>query len=149
MENLINELKVKIEKARKELPTESVEAIDSINWKTIVSGMSEKYNSDQLENLTTETELLLCGLLSPEQYQKELELRMRISKNESTSLLGEMDKLIFKKMQNELERILAIKDKAQKNKDGSCLIQITNIVAYFISPITVSKIIIPLQNKIV
>lgn len=104
MEDTIDLLQIDITKAREELPQESRNSIDSINWKQIVFGMSNKFNPEQLEKLETETELLLCGLLSTEDYPTELETRMKIPKNEVAVLLGEMDRLVFKKIQDELEK---------------------------------------------
>lgn len=111
MENSTNLLKTKINEARAELSQESREAIDSFNWKLIILAMKEKYNEEQLEDLETETELLLCGLLSTEDYPRELETRMKITKEETTSLINELDKQIFKKIQADLERRLDTKEK--------------------------------------
>ena len=102
-------LQMEIDKARSNLTLESREAIDAVDWKSIVAGMGKKYTPDQLENLETETELLLCGLLSPEYYVKELETRMKLPKSEIDILIGEMDKLIFKKIQSVL--IKGVKEK--------------------------------------
>jgi hypothetical protein len=103
MENTIDLLQIKIVKAKEELPEIARVVVDSINWKELILGMNNKFNSEQLENLSAETELLLCGIISTEEYPKELETRMKISKNEVNLLLNEMDRLIFKKMQEEVE----------------------------------------------
>ena len=73
--NTVDLLQIKIEKARAELSEESRQAIDAINWKNVIVGLrAEKgYSFTQLEDLELETELLLCGLLNPEDYPKELE----------------------------------------------------------------------------
>ncbi len=101
-----DELQILIDESRKNLSPESRQAIDSVNWKLTILEMAGKYNQDQLDTLETETELLLCGILNPEVYQTELENRMMLTKEEVSSLLEEMDKLIFKKIQSELEKIL-------------------------------------------
>lgn len=111
MENTTDSLQVKIIEARANLSKETREAIDNINWKLIVLGMSKKYNPDQLDSLETETELLLCGILNPDSYAAELENRMMLTKEEVGLLLGEMDKLIFKQIQKELEKKLDQKEK--------------------------------------
>lgn len=111
MENTTDTLQIKITEARNLLSKESREAIDNVNWKLTILGMDKKYNPEQLENLETETELLLCGILNPEDYPKELENRMRISKEETTLLINEMDRLIFKKIQEELEKGIASREK--------------------------------------
>ncbi len=103
MDNTTDLLQFKISKAKDELPEISRVVVDSVNWKEIILGMNNKYNSEQLEYLDIETELLLCGLINTESYPKELETRMKISKNEVNLLLNELDRLIFKKMQEEVE----------------------------------------------
>ena len=99
-------LQIKIEEAKEKLSKETRRAIDSVNWKTIILGINKQYNSLQLEELETETELLLCGLTNPEDYPQELEMRMKIPKSEVFSLINEIDRLIFRKIQEELEKIL-------------------------------------------
>jgi hypothetical protein len=115
MENLTDTLQTKINEARNLLSKESREAIDNVNWKLTVLGMNKKYTQEQLENLETETELLLCGLLTPENYSKELENRMHITKDEVDLLIGEMDRLIFKKIQDNLEKILVLNNSNNKS----------------------------------
>lgn len=105
MENSIDTLQQKIDGARAMLSKESREAIDSIDWKLIILGM-KKYSADQLDYLEIETELLLCGITNPENYPIELEHRMLLTKEEASLLVGEMDKLIFSKIKNELEKRL-------------------------------------------
>jgi len=111
MENTTDTLQTKITEARNLLSKESREAIDNVNWKLTILGMDKKYNSEQLENLETETELLLCGILNPEDYPVELQNRMQITKGEVGLLINEMDKLVFKKIQEDLEKRLTGKDK--------------------------------------
>ena len=106
MENTTDILQTKIDQAKANLPKESREAIDAVNLKSIILGINGDYNSEQLENLETETELLLCGLLNPEDYPKELETRMMISKTQVEKLINEMDRLVFKKIQDEMVKRL-------------------------------------------
>jgi hypothetical protein len=105
MEN-IDPLQQKINEARRLLSKDTIEAIDSVSWRFIIQGMNTKYSPDQLEDLETETELVLCGITSPEEYQKEIQTRMNLSSTETTTLLNEMDKLIFKKIQEKLMSFL-------------------------------------------
>lgn len=116
MENTIDLLQVKITEAKERLSKETREAIDNVDWKIIIRGMNKKYSPDQLDDLEIETELLLCGILNPDNYQKEIEKRMVLTKEELGLLLEEMDKLIFKKIQSELEKILQRKEKLEKEK---------------------------------
>lgn len=99
----VTTLDIMINKAKENLSEETKAAINAVNWKLILSGINKKYNADQLENLETETELLLCGLVSTEDYPKELESRMHLHKTDVVSLINEIDKLVFKKIQEELE----------------------------------------------
>src|SRR3989339_1363045 len=107
MENNKDLLQIEIEKARSLLSQKSREAIDVSNWKAVIRlEMIGKYSELQLNDLEIETELLLCGLINPDNYPKELETRMRLSKDTVKILINEMDKLVFKKIQKELERKL-------------------------------------------
>jgi hypothetical protein len=108
MKEIIDELQLKINGAKNKLSKETLEAIDSFNWKEVLLQLGQKklYNEEQLEDLEMNTELLLCGLLNPDAYQNDLEIRMKISKDEVTSLINEIDESIFKKIQEELEKRL-------------------------------------------
>ena len=110
----IDLLQIKIEKAWEKLPAETRQAIDAVNWKMAILGMhqSKGYNFEQLGDLEIETELLLCGLLSVDNYPKELEKRMKIPKNQVDVLVNEMNELVFKKIREEL-----IKN-TEKNKEN-------------------------------
>jgi len=104
MNDTIDLLKIKIEKARRGLPSETINAIDAVDWRASILELRAKkgYTFEQLGDLELETELLLCGLASGETYSKELETRMRISKGEADELVNEMNDLVFKKIKEEL-----------------------------------------------
>lgn len=104
MQDIVDLLQIKIERAKAELPADTVNAIAVVDWKAVILGMRAKkgYSFEQLGDLELETELLLCGLLSPEKYPKELETRMKISKMEANELVNEMNDLVFKKVRAEL-----------------------------------------------
>lgn len=97
-------LQIKIQNARAELPEETRNAIDAVDWKSVIIELRAKkgYTFEQLGDLETETELLLCGLLSPGDYPKELENRLKISKDEASKLTDEMNDLVFRKIQVEM-----------------------------------------------
>lgn len=103
MDKTIDTLQIQIDKEREGLTKESRAAIDAVSWKLIIAGMNKKYNPEQLDILEMETELLLCGLENTKNYTKELESGMKISRAEVSVLINELDKLIFKKIQEELE----------------------------------------------
>ena len=104
MDDIIDLLKIKIEKAKRELPAETADAIAAVDWKAVILGMrtSKGYSFEQLGDLELETELLLCGLSSPQDYPKELEKRMGISKADADELVNEMNKLVFQKIKEEM-----------------------------------------------
>ncbi len=105
-------LKIKIEDARGQLPKEAKQAIDAVDWKSVVLGMKEKkgYSLEQLEELENATDFLLCGLLSPENYPKELENKMKIPQDKANELVNEMNELVFKRIREEMIKI------SEKNK---------------------------------
>ena len=78
-------LQIKITNARKTMPQESLNAIDAVDWRKVILDMKERkgYTFEQLGDLEIETEILLCGLINPLNYPKELENRMKISAEEA------------------------------------------------------------------
>lgn len=121
MNNTVDLLQIKIEKARAELSEESRQAIDAVDWKNIIIGMrvEKGYSFTQLEDLEIETELLLCGLLNPEDYPKELEKRMGIPKPKADELVNEMNEKVFKKIREKL--IKNIEGKKVSEEKGESL----------------------------
>ena len=103
MDDIIDLLQVRIEKAKRELPPETINAINAVDWRTAILEMrtDHEYTFEQLGDLELETELVLCGLVSPENYPKELEKRMGISKPAVNELVNEMNDLVFKKIREE------------------------------------------------
>lgn len=97
-------LQIKIERAKESLPKETLKAIDSVDWRAYILGMREKkgYSFEQLEDLELETELLLCGLLNPVNYPKELEERLKLPRPQVDLLVNEMNEFVFKKIKDEL-----------------------------------------------
>ncbi|OGI45828.1 hypothetical protein A2121_00715 [Candidatus Nomurabacteria bacterium GWB1_40_6] len=106
MENTTDLLQIKIEKAKAQLPENTLNAINAVPWQAIILQMRETkgYSFEQLGELETETELLLCDLLNPENYQKELKDRMKLSDSQVNELVNEMNKLVFVKIKEELIR---------------------------------------------
>ncbi len=121
MADEIDLLQIKIEKAKAALPEETLNAISAVDWRSVILGMraSKGYSFEQLGDLEIETELLLCGLLPPAEYPKELERRMGISKTAANDLVNEMNTLVFKKIKEELiknserKKIFAKKESVQ------------------------------------
>lgn len=113
-------LQAKINQEREKLSEETRQSIDAVDWKSVVFGMKNRFNEDQLNNLEINTELLLCGLIDTEDYQKELESSMRIHSTDAMSVINDLDKSVFKKMQENLEKRLngEIKTISQKPISG-------------------------------
>lgn len=116
-------LQIKIERAKEKLPVETLNAIAAVDWRAAILSLRQKkgYNFEQLGDLELETELLLCGLTTPEEYPKELQTRMRISKAETDELVDQMNTLVFKKIKEELiknsERKKVFEKGAEKKPD--------------------------------
>jgi len=104
MDDTIDLLQIKIENAKRQLSEDTLNAIAAVPWQAEILKMRETkgYSFEQLEDLELETELLLCGLLSPENYPKELENRMKISQAQANVLVKEMNELVFAKIKEEL-----------------------------------------------
>jgi hypothetical protein len=75
-----------------------------VDWRAPILELRAKkgYTFEQLGDLEIETELLLCGLVSPADYPRELEKRMRISRAQVDELVNDMNLLVFNKIQEEL-----------------------------------------------
>ena len=106
MDKNLDGLQLKIEEAKAQLSEATRKAIDFVDWKGAILSMKTKkgYNLEQFQDLETETELLLCGLTNPEQFPKELQTRMGITKIEVDDLINELNELIFKKIRDALVR---------------------------------------------
>jgi|GEM_PF-781222 len=119
MDTGLDLLKIKIEKAREDLPPDTVTAIDAVDWHEEILKLRELkgYNLEQLGDLETETELVLCGLVNPAQYQSELESRMRIGRGEAAELVAYMNERVFKKIKEKLIEISEHKKQARPQKE--------------------------------
>jgi len=104
MDTPIDMLQIKIEKAKDTLPEETKRAIAAVDWRAMILSLREKkgFSYEQLEDLELETELLLCGLLDPKDYPKEIENRLKLPKAQVDLLVSEMNELVFKKIRDEL-----------------------------------------------
>ena len=120
MENTVDLLQIKINKAREELPKETIEAIDAVDWKSMIIKMREEkgYSFEQLENLEIETELLLCGLTNTENYPKELETRMNLPKAQIDELVNEMNEKVFIRIREELIKRIEKNKKTTEPKEN-------------------------------
>ncbi len=106
--NDIDLLQIKIETAKKGLSKETLHAISSIDWRNILSTIGQKkgYTTEQIDDLGLETELLLCGLLLPDEYPKKLQEEVQIPKDQVDMLINEINQQIFKKISDTLVKTL-------------------------------------------
>ena len=104
MNDEIDLLQIKIDKAREALPEETLLAINAVDWKGAIFKMRETkgYSFIQLGDLELETELLLCGLLSPKDYPNELQKRMGLQKAQVDALVNDINDLVFSKIREQL-----------------------------------------------
>lgn len=125
-ETIIDLLQIKIEKAKDKLPGTTKVAIGSLDWQKAIDGIKEKkgYNEEQIDALKLETELLLAGLLNPDNYITELVTRMKITKPQAETLVAEINSLVFEKIKDELIKIIdrrsmLVENIATKKKEES------------------------------
>lgn len=105
MENT-DSLQTLINKAKEKLPQNSIEAINSFDWKSIISKINDRLTEIQLDTLEIETELVLCGIVKTEDYSKELMEKMGLPEIEVSMLLNDLNKSIFEKIRIELEKLI-------------------------------------------
>jgi hypothetical protein len=119
----IDLLQIKIDRARENLPPETRKAIDAVDWKAVILGFREKkgFSFEQLEDLELETELLLCGLISPAEYPKNLQKELNIPKAQVDLLLSEINELVFKKIREILEKNTEKKELFVKKEGGESI----------------------------
>lgn len=124
MDNTTDLLQIKIDEAKAQLPEDIKNAINAVDYKAVILEMrkTKGYSFEQLGDLETETELLLCGLIGPENYPKELEARMRLSKSEVNELIREMNDRVFAKIKENL--VKKIEGKTNNNILSSAGIEI-------------------------
>ena len=120
MDDIIDLLKIKIERAKNNLPESALNAIAAVDWRAVILRMREKrgYNFEQLEDLELETELVLCGLVNPKDYPRELEKRLGLSRAQTDELVNEMNKEVFSKIKEELIKSSERKRIFEKKSEG-------------------------------
>lgn len=79
------------------LPEINQRALRSFDWATELVSIGKTYglHIDELEDLQIETMLLLVGLTSPDEYEKELIERLAISPIEAEKIIQDVNKHIF------------------------------------------------------
>lgn len=79
------------------LPEINQRALKSFDWATELVAIGKTYglHIDELEELQIETMLLLVGLTSPDDYEKELIERLAISPIEAGKIIEDVNKRVF------------------------------------------------------
>ena len=137
MPDTVDLLQVKIDQAKAKLSEDTLEAIAAVPWQAEILKMRETkgYSFEQLNDLEIETELLLCGLVAPADYPKELENRMKINKAQANELVLEMNTLVFSKIKEELIKRTERKTTAtSKNSEEKNDAQVLNTAGIEIVP---------------
>lgn len=105
-------LKEKIEEEMVNLPKELQEVIKSFDWGKATEEIGKKHLLDESEvnDLQTETGLVLIGLTSADSYASNVESNVGLSKEEAEKIAAEVDIKIFgpiyKKLSENMEKNL-------------------------------------------
>lgn len=104
MNDEVDLLQIKIERAKQALPPETLVAINSVDWKGFIAGLRDRkgFSIEQIGDLELETELLLAGMTNPDNYPAELTSRLNIPRAKVDELINEMNEGIFKPIREQL-----------------------------------------------
>lgn len=94
---MTEKLKQIIEEETKKLPPEWQKAIHSLDWIKISEEVGKKYllSDNEINDLQTETGLVMVGLENQELYALNIESNVGTSKDESINIANEIDQKIF------------------------------------------------------
>ncbi len=100
------ELQQKISEYYEKLSPELQEAFSNMEWLEKINEIGKKYSlkDTELESLGIETTLVLLGILHIEEYEKNLGLEIKISKEEFIKMMAEIDEQIMKPVKLELTK---------------------------------------------
>ena len=86
------------------LSKEVEEAINSLDWLSKIEEIGKKYllSEEEIDNLKTETLLVLTGLEEGEAYERNIENEVGTSKEEAEKITNEATEEIFTPMYNTL-----------------------------------------------
>lgn len=95
--NMNERLKQQFEEQLTYLPAINQQALRSFDWATELVAIGKNYglHIDELEDLQTETMLLLVGLITAEQYPNEIINRLAISPAEAEKIIEQVNDRIF------------------------------------------------------
>lgn len=114
----IDALQIRIEKAKADLPQETLQAINAVDWRNALLEIKTKkgFSIEKLEDLELETELMLCGLSNPSNYEKEIRERLDLSPMEAKDIVTEMNDKVFKKIRDAFAKIMEEKNSKIENE---------------------------------
>jgi hypothetical protein len=114
----IDALQIRIEKAKADLPQETLQAINAVDWRNALLEIKAKkgFSIEKLEDLELETELMLCGLSNPSNYEKEIRERLDLSPMEAKDIVTEMNDKVFKKIRDAFAKIMEEKNSKIEQK---------------------------------
>jgi len=107
----------------KEQPTfsqkEVEDAINSLDWMKLIEEIGKRYslNENDIDNLKTETLLVLTGLEDGGMYAKNIENEVGTTKEDSEKIADEADEKIFMPIYNKFTENIKNSEKV-KNADG-------------------------------
>lgn len=87
---------------------ESMQAINSVNWKQAIIDAKAKYgfNLEQLEELEVQVQAIFSGLTKPENFERTIKEKMKLTDEKAIEITNEMNEKVFKKIRTSLMEIV-------------------------------------------
>ena len=87
---------------------ESTQAINSVNWKQAIIDAKAKYgfNLEQLEELEVQVQAIFSGLTKPENFERTIKEKMKLTDEKAIEITNEMNEKVFKKIRTSLMEIV-------------------------------------------
>lgn len=116
---MTDKLKKTIQEELEKLPKENREAINSLDWMSIIETIGAQYLfiDEEITNLQTETLLVLIGLETPDLYENNVADNVPISKEKATKISDEVFQKIFTPINDIIIENIKKSDK-MKNADA-------------------------------
>ena len=107
---MLEKLKNIIEEETKKLPKIWQDAINFSKWDNITEEIGKKFllTDEEINNLQTETFLILIGLEEQDSFTSNIESNIGLSKNEALKITEEIKKEIFEPISKKLEEDVPI-----------------------------------------
>jgi hypothetical protein len=97
------------------LPKDKQDAINSSNWVKETEEIGKKFSltEDEINSLQTEVGLMLIGFVRPDNYIKNIEDNIIVSKNTAEQIFNEIFKKIFTDIAKKMELVVKNKIKSE------------------------------------